>query len=198
MKGDKWKETNEARDPEGRTPPPRRTHEGRQIKRETQKAGHHHPEGHMKGDKWRETNKATDPERRTRPVTQGRTPLKKELRTPTVNCLGKNVQRMNIQSFSGNRSTPRYSKQKGTMSASVYVDLHVHITHQHVGMTKKHYVFQSAQHPPVLIRFDAKPIQWMPKENKKTACWFGEACWFKLILKAVPYFFQRVDKYMIK
>lgn len=84
------------------------------------------------------------------------------------------------------------------MSASVYVDLHVHITHQHIGMTKKHQVFQSAQHPPVLIRFDAKPIQWMPKENKKTAIWFGEACWFKLILKAVPYFFQRVDKYMIK
>ena len=40
-------------------------------------------------DTWRETNKARGPERRTRPVTQGRTPLKKELRTPTVNCLGK-------------------------------------------------------------------------------------------------------------
>ena len=42
-------------------------------------------------DTWRETNKARGPERRTRPVTQGRTPLKKELRTPTVNCLGKKL-----------------------------------------------------------------------------------------------------------
>ena len=98
--------------------------EGRQIKREIQKAGHHHPEGHMNGDKWRETNKArdpksrtpplrrthegrhgetnkaTDPERRTRPVTHGRTPLKKELRTPTVNCLGKDIYAYIISMFS--------------------------------------------------------------------------------------------------
>ena len=55
-------------------------------------------------DTWRETNKARGPERRTRPVTQGRTPLKKELRTPTVNCLGK---KLNF-SHEGQQQKPRF------------------------------------------------------------------------------------------
>jgi len=86
----------------GHHQPDRGTNEGRQVKTDIQKAGHHQPDRETNEGRQAKTERQMNwdtPDSRTPPPENRRTPLKRQLKTPTFNCLGKNGR-------SGNASNP--------------------------------------------------------------------------------------------